>query len=229
MALIEVFHVVASQFPVARSGLNLPQGTIVAMQADGSVARCDGTSATAWPLGLAGDSASTGVTSYTPESGSSLTRNPTTSLEGGLVMGAAANTTGQIFTQNRVSDNYNEVFAAGQMTVYHSGGEFWTDQFELVRTDGSTLCTYTNGSRLYSSGGESANAGLEPEGQAAGRFTDAAGSNAGAVVVGLTLTAPNNYPNGVPGTDVAFSSALNGGEGGNSMTYGRYLHVKLMI
>jgi hypothetical protein len=31
--------------------------------------------------------------------------------------------------QNRVSDMFDETKASGKMTVYHSGGEFATDQF----------------------------------------------------------------------------------------------------
>lgn len=230
MALIEVFHVVASEIPINTAGANLPQGTIVAIDSSGLVIRCDGNSTTQFAVGIAGDSLSTGVTSFTAESGSALSRNPTSSLTGALVMGARG--TSHRFTQNRVADNYNETLASGKMTVYHSGGQFWTDQYELVQSDGTTLTTFHIGGRLYASrDAETVNAALEPEGQAAGRFTDQAGGagTAGAEVLGITIAAPVDYPSGVPGTDVGFASSLGMGEGGNSLTWGRMLHVLLKI
>ena len=235
MALIEVFHVVASELPIdANDTTDIPQGLPVTLNTDGLVHTCDGD--TEYVIGIAGDSRSQGITSYTPESGSSLSRNPTTSLEGALVIGhqnppaPLGFGTGytQRYTQNRVADNYNEVLASGKMTVYHSGGEFWTDQYELIQSDGATLAVYTPGTPLYAAGtAETVDAVNEPEGQLEGRFTDEASTIA--QIIGYTLTAPTAYPSGVPGTTVGFNSGLGGLEGGNSLSYGTFLHVKLSV
>jgi len=224
MALIEVYHVVASILPIdADATADLPQGILVSLDTNGNVVRSDPDS-TLPAIGIAGDTRSTGVTSYTPESGSAQSRNPTTSLTGSLITGAFG--ASQRYTQNRVADNYNEVLASGKMTVYHGGGEFWTDQYELVRSNGSTLTVFTPASLLWASGAETANAANEPEGQATGRFTDELSGTAGQAEVGRTLTAPTAYPSGVPGTETAFTALP---EGGNSLTWGNFLHVKLEI
>ncbi|KKN09047.1 hypothetical protein LCGC14_1050520 [marine sediment metagenome] len=218
MALIEVFHVVASNLQIdATSTTVIPQGMLVGLDAStGYVVRAGDTANFA--VGIAGDTLSQGTTSYTPESNSGLSRNPEASLEGALITAAWGG--GQRFTQNRVADNYNEVLASGKMTVYHSGGEFWSDQYELIQTNGTTVATYTPGTYLYTSEGEAAAAASEPEGQRNGRFTDEAGTG----VVGMTFTSPTNYPSGVPGTDTAFASLP---EGGNSLTWGTFLHLQL--
>lgn len=235
MALIEVFHVVASELPVdATDNTDIPQGILVTLSESGQVNLADGDNGASegWPIGIAGDSRSSGISSYTAESGSSLSRNPKSSLTGALVVGAAGQS--QRFTQNRVSDNYNEVLASGKMTVYHSGGEFWTDQYEVVRSNGTTVADYLPGTRLFASGTETqGGTGLEPESATTGRFTDEAGGGGlttpGDLVCGFTLTAPTAYPSGVPGTDVSFQSGLGGFEGGNSLSFGTFLHIKLAI
>lgn len=223
MALIEVFHVVASQFPVdATNATDIPQGSIVTLDANGQVALAldaDSSGTGACPIGIAGDSRSQGTTSYTPESGSPLSTDPATSLTGSLIVGAYGD--GQRFTQNRVADNYNEVLASGKMTVYHGGGEFWTDQYEITSNDGAT--TWTPATAVYNSS-VAANIGQftdEPSG-----ITDALGTG---TIVGWTLTSPTAYPSGVPGTGtnaVGFSALP---EGGNSLSWGTFLHVKLGI
>lgn len=232
MALIEVFHVVASQLPInAASATDIPQGAITALDSNGFVTLADGDSATLWPVGLAGDTRSQGVTSYTPESGSSLSRNPKTSLTGALVVGAHGGAS-QRFTQNRVADNYNEVLGSGRMTVYHSGGEFWTDQYEVIGQNGSTVLAFTPSVALFASGAENQPAaGLgEPEAPQIGRFTTEASTTitVGGVapIVGVVLTSPTSYPSGVPGTETGFSSLP---EGGNSLSWGTFLHVKLRL
>lgn len=223
MALIEVFHVVASELPIdADNTTNIPQGVIVGLNAAGQVTLCDGD--TQQPIGIAGDTRSTGVTSYTPESSSAVSRNPETSMEGALVLGALG--ASHRFTQPRVADNYNEVLASGKMTVYHSGGEFWTDQYELIRSTGDTANAFHPGTLLYASGaGETLGTGESVA--RAGRFTEEQGTVV--QVCGWVLTGPTAYPSGVPGTDVDFQSGLGGGEGGNSISWGSFLHVKLSI
>jgi hypothetical protein len=155
MALIEVFHVVASQYPIATaSGTDIPQGRVVTLDANGEVQLAlDADTVTGpYPVGIAGDSRSDGTTSYTPESGSPLNQQDgltkATDLDGSLILGAYGDS--QRFTQNRVADQYNEVLASGKMTVYHSGGEFWTDQYEVTNS-ASAATTFTPGFTVWSS------------------------------------------------------------------------------
>jgi hypothetical protein len=224
MALIEVFHVVASEHPIdADNTENIPQGLLVGLNAAGQVTHCDGD--TMYPLGIAGDTRSSGITSYTPESGSALSRSPETSpFEGALVLGALGASVR--FTQNRVADNYNEVLASGQMTVYHSGGEFWTDQYEITWANGTTVNQFNPGSLLYASGaGETTGTAAGEATARAGRFTEEPGTFL--MIAALTLNGPLAYPSGVPGTNVGFASGLGGQEGANSIQWGQFLHVKL--
>lgn len=231
MALIEVFHVVASQFPITTaSTTDIPQGRLVTLDANGEVTlTTTGTSISAGnplPIGIAGDSRSDGTTSYTPESGSPLNQQQgitkATDLDGSLILGAYGDA--QRYTQNRVADNYNEVLASGKMTVYHSGGEFWTDQYETTVDTGGAATTFTPGVAVYQSEADAtaANAGL---------FSDhAVADSAGETwLVGIALTSPTGYPSGVPGTGpsaVGFSALP---EGGNSLSWGNFLHVKLCV
>lgn len=227
MALIEVFHVVAGQFPVdATNATDIPQGRLVTLDTNGQVTLAldaDGGGLAA-PVGIAGDSRSQGTTSFTPESGAPLSRNPTTSLTGSLVIGAYGDA--QRFTQTRVADNFNEVLASGKMTVYHGGGEFWTDQYEIVDANGSDATTYTPATDLYATSTSTA-ADL-------GRFSDETihatnDSRGAAAIVGQTLTSPTAYPSGVPGTGVNAVGFSALPEGGNSLAWGTFLHVKLAI
>lgn len=221
MALIPVFHVVATNMPIdANNATDIPMGLLVGLDANAQVAPCDGD--TMWCVGLAADSRSTGITSFTAESGSALSRDPKTSYTGALGIGSFG--AQQRFTQNRVSDDYNEVLASGKMTVYHSGGEFWTDQYELVQANGTTVCDYDPGDRLWPSGaGETAGSG-EASTSREGRFTDELSTIA--QVVGFVLQVPTAYPSGVPGTETGFNALP---EGGNSLTWGTMLHVKLVV
>jgi len=231
MALIEVFHVVASQYPIdANNATDIPQGRLVTLSAAGEVALADANTGTvvtgdSLTIGIAGDSRSDGTTSYTPESGSPLNQQQgltkATDLDGALILGAYGDA--QRFTQNRVADNYNEVLASGKMTVYHSGGEFWTDQYEVTRDAGGTA-VYTPATGVWSSqGSTAANAGLFSDDS----VTEAATGET--AYVGITITSPTGYPSGVPGTGpsaVGFSALP---EGGNSLSWGNFLHVKLAI
>ena len=226
MALIEVYHVVASNFPIdSTNTTDIPQGSIIGIDLDGNVVFANSDAPTYLPIGIAGDSRSTSNTSYTPESGSALTRVPAVRTDGALVVGAYG--TGARRTQNRVSDYGNEVLASDKMTVYHSGGEFWTDQYELVRGAGLAACHYNPGSLVYASGGaETVGSDETAAGETAaraGRFTDEVTAT---FDCGMTLTSPTAYPSGVPGTDVGFTALP---EGGNSLSYGTFLHIKLNV
>jgi len=230
MAIIEVFVVAASDLPIDPGNTtDIPQGLLVTLDSTGAVTPADGANnATtgAQCIGIAGDTRSSGTTSFTPESNSALSRNPKTSLVGSLVMGALG--AARRYTQNHVADQYNEVLASGRMTVYHSGGEFWTDQYEVVKSNNTSVCTYTPATYLYAS------ASTETAGQGAGnqddiiarggRFSDEAPTNT--QKVGVTLHTPTAYPSGVPGTDTAFNTLP---EGGNSLSFGQFLKVKLTV
>jgi hypothetical protein len=226
MALIEVYHVVASNLPIDPDvTTDIPQGSIIGLNHDANVVFADAAAAVnVLPIGIAGDSRSTG-TSYTPESGSSLTRVPAVQTDGALIMGAYGAASRR--TQNRVADQGNEVLASCKMTCYHSGGEFWTDQYELVQANAHDLCEYVPGELLYCSasdetvGAEEAAAGETAA--RAGRFTDNPVTN---FIVGMTVQTPTAYPSGVPGTDVGFTALP---EGGNSLSYGTFLHAKLTL
>ena len=226
MALKEVFHVVATNLAIdADSTTDIPQGLCVSLDSNYQVIPADGDVAagadTAHCIGIAGDTRSTGVTSFTPESGSALSRNPKTSLEGALVTGAYG--ASQRYTQNRVSDNYNETLASGKMTVYCCGGEFWTDQYEVVDSTGA-LCGYNPAANLYVSGAVEAAAAAPVADVVArqGRLTDLASTSA--QIVGRVLNDPTAYPSGVPGIDVGFTALP---EGGNSLSWGNFLHFQM--
>jgi len=223
MALIEVFHVVATDLSVDASGPDIPQGLIVTLDENGQVVAADSSDETqpggGFPIGIAADSLSAGTTSFTPESNSGLSRNPSGTLTGALVVGALG--AQQRFTQNRVADNFNEVLSSGKMTVYHSGGEFWTDQYEVVHSDGLTISSFNPAQKVYASqAGETA--AVSDVVERSGRFTDQAQGD----IVGMVLTDVTSYPSGVPGTETGFNSLP---EGGNSLTWGNFLHVKLVI
>lgn len=226
MALIEVFHIVASSISIdAVNTVDIPQGLCVSLDTLYQVTPADGDvvagADTAHCIGIAGDSRSTGTTSFTPESGSALSRNPKTSFEGALVTGAYG--ASQRYTQNRVSDEHNEVLASGKMTVYHSGGEFWTDQYEVVDV-GAALTQFLPASNLYVSGTIEAAAAVPAADviNRLGRFTDLISTST--QIIGRVLNDPTAYPSGVPGTDVGFTALP---EGGNSLTWGNFLHFQM--
>lgn len=244
MALVEVFHLVASEMLIdPSSSTDIPQGSVVILTTTSgtpeiTVATATSSEDTKWPVGLAADSRSQGTTSYTPESGSALNTHSDTDgdgvldddwtpsgwspAKGALVMGSWGDQ--ERFTQNRVADNYNEVFASGKMTVYHSGGEFWSDQFLL--SDGGTdlVSSYTAGSPLFMSGGTAGK--LSAKNPGAGLANEAAVFSTFKNKVGLILRSYTDYPSGVPGTETPF---LHLWEGGNSMTYGKMLLFKLTV
>ncbi len=232
MGLIEVFHVAASQYPIdTANATDIPQGRLVSLDANGQVTLADANTGTVvggdpLTVGIAGDSRSDGTTSFTPESGSPLNVQQgitkATALSGSLILGAYGDS--QRFTQNRVADNFNEVLASGKMTVYHSGGEFWTDQFETTQDTGGAATTFTPGTAVFASrAGTATNQGL---------FSDqvvADSVNGESALVAIAVTSPTGYPSGVPGTGpnaVGFSALP---EGGNSLSWGNFLHIKLTI
>jgi hypothetical protein len=103
--------------------------------------------------------------------------------------------------QNRLSDYFDETAASGKMTVYHSGGEFATDQFS------SNVSAATPYTALYAHNG---------------LLCTYAESNTSGIVARLTQTA-GAYPSGVPGRNVNGDMSLSGD---NTNTY---IEFKLII
>ena len=150
MALIEKFHVVAAVKAVA-AGQLIKEGQLVSLNTSGAVVLQGYGSANYVPYGVAGDTKNTA--SYLP----------------GVASG----------WQNRASDYFDETKASGKMTVYHSGGEFATDQF-TSNTAGSTPYA-----PLYAYNG---------------LFHSVTDVQTSGVVAYLTAAAAA-YPSGVPGVD----------------------------
>jgi len=181
MALIEKFHVVAAERAVA-DNQTIKEGQVVSLNAAGEVVLQDNAF---WiPYGIAGDSVQTAA-SYMP----------------GVVAG----------WQNRVSDYFDETKASAKMTVYHSGGEFATDQLSA----NVAALTITNGPvTLYAVNGM-----LET--------VQAIGQTGGAVA--KLLSVPGTYASGVPGVDLNGDQALGGNNAGVYTGAGVYAEIKLVI
>jgi len=179
MALVERFHVVAAEKAV-NAAATIKEGQIVSLAADGTVILQSTDTYTRIPYGIAGDTKSTSE-SYMP----------------GIASG----------WQNRVSDYFDETKASAKMTVYHSGGEFATDQFN------ANVASAVIGQTLYG------NLGLLDTSDEIGGTT---------YPVARLITAAGSYPSGVPGVDINGDIALSGdattGSGGNT-----YIEIKLLI
>lgn len=179
MALIERFHVVAADKPVA-AGQNIKEGQVVALNSSGEVVLQGSANAKAY--GLAGD-----------------TKSNSASAMPGVGTAVLGNAGSQNF-QNRASDYFDETRASGKMTVYHSGGEFATDQFA------ANVSSAAVGSDVFAVDGV-----LETvDSQSSGR-------------VGIIVQAAGIEPSGVPGVDINGDMAL-GGENDNT-----YVEIKLTI
>lgn len=170
MALIERYHVVAAERAVA-SGETIKEGQIVSLNATGEVVLQGAVNTI--PYGIAGD-----------------TKSNSESAMPGVLAG----------WQNRASDYFDETKASGKMTVYHSGGEFATDQFAAA-VAGAAI-----GDPLYAVDGVLAIADTQASG-----------------IVGRLIKSADIYPSGVPGIDLNGDQAL---AGDNSNTY---VEIKLVI
>ena len=162
MALIEVYHVVADFYPVSPTTNPLIlEGNLVALTTSADQPQVILDPGANAAIGIAGDT-SHGDAGSTPYSAA-------------LVINSAGATR---FTQNRVSDYFDETAASNKCTVYNGGGKFSSDRF--VTTDNFVI-----GDPLYSNG--------------AGLLTRTAGGLT-QVVARLTNT-PHAEPSGVPGVD----------------------------
>jgi len=170
MALIEKFHVVAAERAVA-TGESIKEGQIVSLNSSGEVVLQSNTYKVAY--GIAGDTKSTSASAMP-----------------GIYSG----------WQNRVSDYFDETKASAKMTVYHSGGEFATDQF--ANLGASTLME-----PLYAVNG----------------ILESVDTQSTSVIVARLVKAAGYYPSGVPGVDINGDQAL---KGDNSNTY---IEVKLVV
>ena len=184
MALIPKFHVVAAERPVA-ANQTIVMGQIVSLNSAGNVV-LEGTNSgsdhRSVAYGIAGDTKSTSH-SYMP----------------GIANG----------WQNRVSDYNDETKASGKMTVYHSGGEFATDQF--ASNVASLVYPMVP---LYARSGV-----LDTIGEGDGT----------AVIVGYLTQVASQYPSGVPGTDVNGDMALSGQYTVDATGHDTYIEFKLVI
>lgn len=189
MALVEKYHVIAAVYDVLSTSPEIKEGMLVKLDgASGAVTRVE--AATDTVLGVAGDAFGGSVSSM-PGVGT------------GYISGG--NT---VSFQNRVSDYFDETKASGKITVYHSGGEFATDQFT------GTLDATQVGKVLiaHSSGVLTLNA-----------MTQQQLITAQITPVAILTKAQGVYPSGVPGTDLNGDMAL-GGANNNE-----YIEFKLLV
>jgi len=196
MALIPIYHVVASSVPVDPGSADIKEGQFVCWSfetahgytAGAGVRRIDGANDSAdlkASFGIAGDNKST--------SGSSMP---------GIYSG----------WQNRVSDSFDETKASAKITVYHGGGEFWTDQFDnATALDSSKLGYFL----------KLTNAGLLTYDGAA--KTDAS--------VAQLIGAAGSAPSGVPGTTTGLNGdmALKGDAARSNYTADTYIKIRLLV
>lgn len=171
MALIERYVVVAAEKAVA-DGESIKEGQVVSLNTSGEVVIQSSTNK--YPYGLAGDTKSTSASAMP-----------------GIYSG----------WQNRVSDYFDETKASGKMTVYHSGGEFATDQFAANVASAAIMAP------LYGYNG----------------LFDTNDGHTSTIIVGYLTKVDGAYPSGVPGTDLNGDMAL---QGDNTNTY---IEVKLVI
>ena len=168
MALIEIYHVVADMYPIADSQ-SIHEGMCIKFDALGSVQICD--TAGERILGIAGDNTVV----------STSNANKATPFSANLTIGA--NGANRQWTQNIVSDFFDETRASDKLIVYTGGGKFATDQYD------TTILTWTPNTVLYTN--------------ASGLISTTAGA---AVPMGILAQGPTAYPSGVPGTDTVDGS-----------------------
>lgn len=174
MALIVEYHVVADMYTVGTEAITA--GMLVSLN----------TNAQAVPapiaidpdqdaIGIAGDSAL-------------AAEGQTTAYSANITIGADGG--GTRWTENRVSDFYDETTASQKITVYNGGGKFWI-QNTLFDNDGA---------------GCAPGLATGVSGTTAGEWRDATQTNDD--IVGLCVGDSQTYPSGVPGTAVDGSISL---------------------
>jgi len=176
MAIIPLYYVVAGSYDVDPDTLDIKEGMCIALNGAAGVRRVT-TGDDDKVLGLAGDTKSTSASSMP-----------------GISTG----------WQNRVSDGYNETKASGKLTVYHSGGEFATDQFVDANVAAGNVGEYFKA--------DTATGTLIRQGTT--RTVES---------VAMLVQAAGAYPSGVPGTDINNDAEL-GGDNSN-----QYIVIKLLV
>jgi hypothetical protein len=176
MALIVEYHVVADMYPVSTSAITA--GMIVSLNTSGQAvpAPVIGTLGVGQnAIGIAGDS-------------SLAAAAQTTAYSAQVVIGADG--AGTRWTENRVSDFYDETVASQKITIYNGGGKFWVSEnlFDVV-------AGIVPGTRL---GVSSATAGEWEDSVSATVADDD--------IVGIAVGANTAYDSGVPGTDTTDGS-----------------------
>jgi hypothetical protein len=183
MALIPEYHVVADMYPVGATAITA--GMLVTLSSGLVVPAATNTDPDQKALGIAGDSKLTSAAQTTPYSDT-------------VVLGADG--AGTRWTENRVSDFYDETLASQKITVYNGGGKFWIS-YDLFDNDAANVAA---GNLLKISG------------STAGKWAESAGTDDD--IVGLAVSAKTMYPMGVPGTDTD-----------GHMSLGYYVNVVLRI
>ena len=188
MALIVEYHVIADMYTVGAVAISA--GMIVELNAAGAVIPQDAASQVT-NIGIAGDSAL-------------AAEGSTTAYSAQVTLGAAPadGTAGSRWTENRVSDFYDETTASQKITVYNGGGKFWISD-DLLDT-GSAAPAAGN---LFGTGIAGGNGSWLVQAAVVGEN------------VAISVGASQAYDSGVPGTDTT-----NG-----SMTLGDYFPVVLRI
>ena len=192
MALIEVYHVIADSLQV-NSSATIIEGQLVSLSTvDGTVILASGVSngSSTRVIGIAGD------TKSTTTSGSVADTNDAN---------LGVNGTDTPFV-NRVSDSFDETKASGQITVYHAGGRFKSNQYD------TTTQTWTPGAPLYSG--------------PTGLFTTFAPTSGNDLPVATLIAGPTVADSGVPGLDATVD---NNGLATNSITLGTFIEFILNV
>ena len=184
MALIEEYHVVADMYPVSSSAVTA--GMIVALNGSGQIVPAPtGTAIGSSAIGVAADSSLTSA-------------GQTTAYSAQVTIGADG--AAQRWTENRISDFYDETVASQKITVYNGGGKFWIseDLFDAA-------ANITPGTALGISG------------TTAGEWEE--NSVADDDICGIAVGSNGAYDSGVPGTETS----------DGSMSLGNYVPLILRL
>jgi len=179
MALIVEYHVLADMYPMGST--EILAGMNVSLNGAGQVIPTPLAGNVETVLGIAGDS-----DRHTQGQTTAYSDQVLIGAGGGWAGGAAGTTR---WTENRVPDFYDETAAAGKMTIYHGGGKFWIS-CDLFDDEGTTVAV---------------NDMLTRSGTVAGEWNDGA---TGGQEVAIAVGTCQQYPSGVPGTDVQGSISL---------------------
>ena len=204
MALIEVYHVIADSFAVSTGATQILEGQPVLIDSTGGVALCSGLSGTRC-IGIAGDTKATSSTAVSGGMGSVAATND-------AAMGEAGS---RVPFVNRVSDSFDETKASGQITVYHGGGRFKTNQYVVTTPSAGWVIGLPVFARagLFTTDCSTAYPGLP----------DTTYSNQ---PVGTLVQGPTAADSGVPGVDTTYDS---NGNITNSISMGSFIEIVLNV